>query len=259
MRRTALFAAVSLTAVLVAGAAAAQSISVGQTVSGSVTTSDPMVEEDGSHYDCWVFRAPAGNYTVDYRSADFDAFVGVGRGSDCGVPVEFYNDDGDESLDSHLEFATDGGAWFIKANTLEGGETGDYTLSLTAGGDPSSMDEMSHDDHADHGDEGELDMAWVDDLAEREGGDAHLLNVLCAAVDTLDLIVTMEGFDEDELMARLDEGAVFTTAANRSGAGLGFSEDDVENQIAELGAMLLMDPETPQDFTDARQECLDMF
>lgn len=255
MRRTALFAAVSLTAVLVAGAAAAQSISVGETVSGSITTSDPIVEEDGSHYDCWVFRAPAGNYTVDYRSADFDAFVGVGRGSDCGVPVEFYNDDGDEGLDSHLEFATDGGSWFIKANTLEGGETGDYTLTLTAGGDPSSMDDMGDDDFVD---EGELDTAWIDDLAEREGGDAHLLNVLCAAVDTLDLIVTMEGMDEDRLMARIEEGVVFTVAANRSGAGLGFSESDVENQIGELGATLLMDPESSGDFSEARQECMDL-
>ena len=63
MRRNALFAAVSLTAVLAAGAASAQSISVGQTVRGTIAASDPALD-DGSHYDCWVFNAPAGVYIL---------------------------------------------------------------------------------------------------------------------------------------------------------------------------------------------------
>ena len=256
MRRIALFAAVGLTALASAGLASAQSISVGQTVRGTISTSDPMVREDGSHYDCWVFRAPAGNYTVDYRSEAFDAFVGVGRGSDCGVPVAFYNDDGDDGLDSHLEFATDGGAWFIKANTLEGGETGDYTLTLIAGGDPTRNVTDGDEDQAD---DAQMDLAWLEELADRPGGEAHLMNVLCAAVDTLDLIGTMEGMSDDQLQARVTDGARFSEAAAVTGAGLGYSRDQVENQVAELAVTLLMDPESDGDFSGARQECLAMF
>lgn len=249
MTRAALFAAAGLAALLTAGAASAQTISVGQTVSGTITPSDAVVVEDGSHYDCWVFRAPAGAYTVDYRSNDFDAFVGVGRGTDCGVPVELYNDDGFDSLDSHLEFATDGGAWFIMANTLEGGEYGDYTLTLVAGGTPDGGD------MADMGDE-DMGFPAIDQLAEMEGSDAHMLNVICAAVDTLDLISTMEDLTEDQLMARIDEGSRFTDAALVSGRALGFDEDEVENQVAEFGAAMLLDPEMSVDIAGARQECL---
>lgn len=252
MTRAALFAAAGLAALLTAGAAAAQTISVGQTVSGTITTSDAMVVEDSSHYDCWVFRAPAGNYTVDYRSNDFDAFVGVGRGTDCGVPVEFFNDDGAGSLDSHLEFATDGGPWFIKANTLEGGETGAYTLTLVAGGTPGS------DDMADMAGEGGEDMSFaaIDQLMAMEGADVHILNVVCAAVDTLDLISTMESMTEDQLMARIEAGERFTTAAYASGLALGFDQGEVEGQVAEFGAAMLMDPEMAVDVPSARQECM---
>jgi hypothetical protein len=249
MTRAALFAAAGLAALLTAGAASAQTISVGQTVSGTITTSDAVVVEDGSYYDCWVFRAPAGNYTVDYRSNDFDAFVGVGRGTDCGVPVEFFNDDGAESLDSHLEFATDGGAWFIKANTLEGGETGAYTLTLTAGGTPGGGD------MADMGGE-DMSFAAIDQLMAMEGADVHILNVVCSAVDTLDLISTMETMTEDQLMARIEAGERFTNAAYASGLALGFARDEVEGQVAEFGAAMLLDPEMAVDVPCARQECM---
>lgn len=258
MRRIALFAAVSLTALVVAGAASAQSISVGQTVSGSITTSDPMVEADGSHYDCWVFTAPAGTYTVDYRSDDFDAFLAVGKGRDCSGSTTVANDDWGDGLDSHAEFATDGGPWFIKANTLGGGETGDYSLSLVAGGDPRVMENDGFGpDESEASDEG-FDMAWLDELEGRPGGDEHLLNVLCAAVDTLDLIITMEGMSDQQLEARMAEGMQFTDRAYVTGAALGFSQEDVETQVAELGVTLLMDPESEGEFAGARQECLDM-
>jgi hypothetical protein len=248
MTRAALFAAAGLAALLTAGAASAQTISVGQTVSGQITSSDPSLP-DGSGYDCWVFTAAAGNYTVDYRSGDFDAFVAVGKGRDCALSESDSNDDGDEGLDSHLEFATDGGPWFIRANTLEGGETGDYTLTLVAGGTPGGGD------MGDMGGE-EMSLPALDQLMAMEGADDHILNVVCAAVDTLDLISTMESMTEDQLMARIAEGERFTTAARASGLALGFAQEEVENQIAEFGAAMLLDPEMAVDVPSARQECM---
>ncbi|HEV2080817.1 MAG TPA: hypothetical protein VGR32_00030 [Brevundimonas sp.] len=258
MRRLTLFAAVGLTALAAAGAASAQSISVGQTVRGTIATSDPKVEVDGSHYDCWVFTAPAGTYTVDYRSDDFDAFLAVGKGRDCSGSTTVANDDWGDGLDSHAEFATDGGAWFIKANTLEGGETGAYTLSLVSGGDPRVMENDGFGPDDSEASDGEIDLAWLEALDGREGGEEHLMNVLCAAVDTLDLIVTMESMTEEQLEARVAEGSQFTDRAYATGGSLGFSRDDVETQVAELGVTLLMDPESSGDFSEARQECMGM-
>jgi hypothetical protein len=248
MTRAALFAAAGLAALLTAGAASAQTISVGQTVSGQITPSDTSLP-DGSNFDCWVFTAAAGNYTVDYRSEDFDAFVAVGKGRDCASVESDFNDDGAEGLDSHLEFAADGGPWFIRANTLEAGESGDYTLTLVAGGTPGG---------ADMGDMGGEDMSFaaIDQLMAMEGADDHILNVVCAAVDTLDLISTMESMTEDQLMVRIQSGERFTTAAQASGRALGFAEEEVENQIAEFGAAMLLDPEMAVDVPSARQECL---
>lgn len=251
MRRIALFIAAGLAALAVSGAASAQSISVGQTVRGEIRASDAVADDD-SRYDCWTFRAPAGNYTVDYRSDAFDAYLVVGKGSDCTVEGSAVNDDGDDGLDSHLEFATDGGVWFIKANTLEAGETGPYSLSLVAGGDPTR--DVTDGDR----DDGDLDLAWLEDLAARPGGDAHLMNVLCTAVDTLDLISTMEGMTDEQVQARVTEGARFSEAANRTGAGLGFTQEQVENQVAELAVTLMLDPESDGDFSGARQECMAM-
>lgn len=247
MRRLALSVAVSLTAVLAAGAASAQSIRVGQTVNGTISSSDPTVD-DGSNYDCWVFTAPAGNYTVDYRSEDFDPFLVVGKGSNCGAEGQAFNDDW-SGLDSHIEFASDGGPWFIKTNTVTAGESGAYTLSLVAGGDPTAADRAEEDTDG-------LDLAWMDDIEGRAGGEDYLMDVLCAAVDTLDMIVTMDSMTEDQLEARIMDGGRFTERATRSGAGLGYSSDDVENHIANLGAVLLMDPEQSGDYSGARQECL---
>jgi hypothetical protein len=254
MRRSALFAAVSLTAVLVAGAVSAQSISVGQTVRGTISSSDAALG-DGSNYDCWIFTAPAGVYTVDYGSEDFDAFIAVGKGRDCSAQTDTANDDWEDGLNSHLEFRTDGGAWFIRANTLDEGESGDYVLTLVSGGDPANM---VVDEEEPVTSEDAFDMAWVEDLEDREGGEEHLLNIVCAAVDTLDLILTMEGMTDQQVEARVMEGGRFTDAANASGRALGYTTDDVENQIAEFGAVLLMDPEGSGDFSGARQECLAM-
>lgn len=253
MRRFALFAAVGLTALAAAGAASAQtSIAVGRTVQGTLAASDRSYS-DGAKYDCYVFRAAAGNYTVDLRSEAFDAYLGVGRGRDCTGTTTMENDDWD-GLDSHIEFASDGGDWFILAKALDEGETGAYSLSLAAGGDPENMN-WDGDDSMDDVEDAEM-LAWVEDLENRDGGEEHLLNVLCAAVDTLDLILSMEGMSDQQIEARIMEGARFTDAANASGAGLGFTNDDVETQIAELGAMIIMDESMASEIVGARQECL---
>lgn len=251
-RRLVLSGLAAVASLAVAGAVSAQSIAVGQTVAGTISASDPALEDD-SRYDCWIFNGPAGVYTVDYRSGQFDAFVAVGPGRDCAVETVFTNDDWNDALDSHIEFETSGGPWFIRANTLGAEEYGDYTLSLVAGGDPANMG-YGMDAEEEESDDA-FDMSWADDLQNRPGGDEHLVNVLCSAVDTLDLIAALEDMTEEQMEARIAAGLPFMERAYLSGAAFGFGEQEVEDQVANLAVALMLDPESSGDFSGALQEC----
>lgn len=223
--------AVAGLAVAVSPAAAQSRISVGQTVSGAIDARDAELD-DGSHYECWVLDAPAGRYVVEYRSEDFDAFVAVGRGRDCSVTESDANDDGfDEGLDSRLVFSTDGGPWFIRANTLDADEFGSYTLSVASGGSAVAVSE--------------------------DAEDQHQLNVICAAVDTLAYVLTMDeaaSADDPSWEAATQR---LTLAAYASGRVLGRSEDEVESEISDFGMALIDAGPSLEDLMEVRQDCLD--
>jgi hypothetical protein len=130
MIRTSLFLGALLAAAAVP-AAAQGTIRPGQTVRGELSESDP-VAADESHYDVWRFRAEGGHvYAAILRSDAFDAYLAVGRtaGDQCeGCESD---DDGAGGTDSQVEFrAPADGTYEIRANSLAGGETGDYTLEL---------------------------------------------------------------------------------------------------------------------------------
>jgi hypothetical protein len=106
-------------------------IAAGQTVTGRITSADPVLG-DGSHYHMYVYRGRAGEQiSVVMRSTDFDAFLSGGRMEGGALVVEVFDDDGAGGTDARLD-ATVGrdGTYHIRANTLEGGETGAYTLRV---------------------------------------------------------------------------------------------------------------------------------
>jgi|GEM_PF-266836 len=132
--RTLLMTTVLASALAAAGAASAQStIRPGQTVQGNFTAKDARMG-DGSHYRCYVVQTnPDEAYTVTLSSADFDTYLSAGAGADCD-DTSITNDDGpDMGTNSQLRFASSGGLWIIKANTLSEGETGRYELRVSAG------------------------------------------------------------------------------------------------------------------------------
>ena len=132
--RTLLMTTVLASSLVVAGAAAAQStIRPGQTIQGNFTAKDARMG-DGSHYRCYVVQTnPDEAYTVTLSSSDFDTFLSAGAGADCD-DTSISNDDGpDMGTNSQVRFASSGGLWIIKANTLSEGETGRYELRVSAG------------------------------------------------------------------------------------------------------------------------------
>ncbi len=133
MRHSTLALALAATCAAVP-AAAQQTITLGQTVRGRIEASDPMLE-DGSHYDIWNYRGRAGErITITLRSSDFDADLAFGKmnGGQCGDDCE-NDDDGAGGTDSRVTVTlSSAGTYQIRANTLEGGETGAYTLEVQA-------------------------------------------------------------------------------------------------------------------------------
>lgn len=120
--------------VLAALPAAAQSgIRPGGSVQGFLNASDRELD-DGSYFECVSLRAEAGQrVAITLRSDDFDAFLAVVQGRDCSADetVET-DDDGAGGTDSLVQMTLGSGPYSIRVNTLSSGESGAYTLSVTA-------------------------------------------------------------------------------------------------------------------------------
>jgi hypothetical protein len=112
-------------------------VALGRTVTGALTDSDPLAEDD-SHYDSYSVRVRAGEtIVVEMRSDEFDTFLVVGRMEGNDFEVLDSDDDGvpeDGSTNSRLEItAEEAGTLIIRANSLAPGATGGYTLRVDAG------------------------------------------------------------------------------------------------------------------------------
>ncbi|HSH45341.1 MAG TPA: hypothetical protein VK966_05775, partial [Longimicrobiales bacterium] len=107
-------------------------ISVGETVHGSLSTSDALMV-DNSYYDFYVVQTSPGQRLVfTLRSDDFDAYLSAGRGgSAASYEYTDSDDDGAGGTDARLVIDAEGGPYLIRANSLHAASTGSYTLSVT--------------------------------------------------------------------------------------------------------------------------------
>ncbi|WP_420472292.1 peptidase [Brevundimonas sp. FT23042] len=127
------------TSVLLAGglALAAQPVAAqsiirpGDAVEGQLSRADRLLD-DGSFYDCFNLQAPAGERVqITLRSGDFDAYLAVVQGADCPAGGDVGgDDDGAGGTDSRAEVTIGPGGYSIRANSLNAGETGRYTLTV---------------------------------------------------------------------------------------------------------------------------------
>src|SRR5581483_3609702 len=113
-------------------------ISIGQTVSGELATTDCRSPIDGTDFyaDLWYFTASAGQQVaISLNSAEFDAFLTL-IGPDGAIVDD--DDDGGGGTNARIP-ATNGfitlpldGTYIIEASSAFKDETGKYTLSLIA-------------------------------------------------------------------------------------------------------------------------------
>ncbi|MBL0947296.1 hypothetical protein [Brevundimonas sp.] len=244
VRTVAVAATTLMAAQAITSTASAQStIRIGEPVRGTLSASDPVMEVDGSNYDCYILSTRAGqSYAIDLTSSDFDTFIGMGPGRACQPPVEQTNDDvSEDNTNSRLIFTASGGDYFILANSYGAGETGVYRLIVTERGTTTSA-------------------AQVPNLTRpREAEDRYDFDLTCAAFGTLGMIELMQQEMSDaELQKLLSDNYTLLTNAEQSGAALGKSSDDVNNEIAQLAADLIQDSEAMEQLppVPTRAACL---
>ena len=104
-------------------------ITMGQTIGGSLTTSD-IRRDDDTYTDAFFYDGRAGEQiTVTMRSGDFDAWVVI---DDPNGPMHEHDDDGAGGTDSRLTVTLPhDGRYIILANVVQKQRTGSYTLTLS--------------------------------------------------------------------------------------------------------------------------------
>jgi len=112
---------------------AARPLSIGQPMESSLDENDGTLDDD-SHYELWTIRARAGQrLVITLASEDFDTYLAVGRMDGDDFEEIESNDDGEEGTDSEIVFTVpEDGTYVIRANSLGGGETGEYVLTVRA-------------------------------------------------------------------------------------------------------------------------------
>lgn len=129
-----LLAAASALALVLAAPAHAQAqrtINVGQTVSGTLTADDAKAE-DQSVYDDYSLRLNAGQgVEVVMSSEALDSFLLFGQGTGSAFEPKITDDDGAGGQNARVRFtATEAGLYTIRANALNAGMTGAYSVKV---------------------------------------------------------------------------------------------------------------------------------
>ena len=125
------------------GAQTKGTIQIGQSVQGQLSTSDYLRSADTTYAQWWLLQGQAGQQvTIDLESDDFDAFVflfGPGLADDGSQ-----DDDAGGNCNARLTvMLPQSGEYRILVNTRGKYETGSYTLSVTAGAKPKSLQRCS--------------------------------------------------------------------------------------------------------------------
>jgi Bacterial pre-peptidase C-terminal domain len=125
--------ALSLIAAAPASAQAQRTVTVGQTVSGALTAEDPKME-DRSAYDDFSLSLSAGqSVEIVLSSSAFDSFLHFGKGTGSAFTASETDDDGAGNNDARIRFtATEAGIYTVRANALNEGMTGPYSLRVGA-------------------------------------------------------------------------------------------------------------------------------
>jgi len=234
----------SLCILCLAGAASAQTaVRPGQTVNGELTARDTVLSDD-SYFDCYRLSTVSGrSYTVTMRSTAFDTYLARVGGSNCaGGTVDTNDDDPNLGTDSSLTFPGDGQTYLFRANSLRARETGRYSFSVvenTASAPARSVGKPPAGGGSSGG--GVSSGSSSSGLRPTDPEERYTWDVICAAVDTVALILASENMSDDDLMAWLEDSARLQEAASASARAAGKTEEEMTDEIGSYGAVYFQD------------------
>jgi hypothetical protein len=109
---------------------AGRSVSIGQTVSGRLSNSDP--EFQGRHSQTWTVESPGSTpVEITMRSTEFDTYLYL---TGPGLSQPLVDDDGGGNTDSRITTTLRRGTYAIVASQYSEAGIGSYTLSVTRPG-----------------------------------------------------------------------------------------------------------------------------
>ncbi|HTG35138.1 MAG TPA: fibronectin type III domain-containing protein [Thermoanaerobaculia bacterium] len=144
-----------------------QTISCGQTVSGSLSNQD-CVLTDGSFVDYYEFPGTTGqSITATMRSNSVNSYLALLDPQDVDVQE---NNNGAGGNDARISFQLDrNGNWAIAAGSFSPNETGPYTLTLTCSGQQVNTPAAPTNLQATAVSSTEIDLSWQDNSNNETG------------------------------------------------------------------------------------------
>ena len=144
-----------------------QTISCGQTVSGSLSNQD-CVLNDGSFVDYYEFPGTIGqSITATMRSNSVNSYLALLDPDDEDVQE---NNNGAGGNDARISFQLDrNGNWAVAAGSFSPNETGPYTLTLTCSGQQANTPAAPTNLQATAVSSTEIDLTWQDNSNNETG------------------------------------------------------------------------------------------
>jgi hypothetical protein len=144
-----------------------QTISCGETVSGTLSTQD-CVLNDGSYVDYYEFPGTTGQtITATMRSNSVNSYLALLDPQDVDVQE---NNNGAGGNDARISFQLDvNGNWAIAAGSFSPHETGPYTLTLTCSGTQANTPAAPTGLQATAVSSNEIDLSWQDNSNNETG------------------------------------------------------------------------------------------
>ncbi|MEO6194457.1 MAG: fibronectin type III domain-containing protein [Thermoanaerobaculia bacterium] len=144
-----------------------QTISCGQTVSGSLSNQD-CVLTDGSYVDYYEFPGTTGqSITATMRSTSVNSYLALLDPQDEDVQE---NNNGAGGNDARISFQLDrNGNWAVAAGSFSPHETGPYTLTLTCSGQQATPPAAPTNLQATAVSSNEIDLSWHDNSSDETG------------------------------------------------------------------------------------------
>jgi len=145
-----------------------KTISCGQTVSGSLSSSGDCVLNDGSYVDYYEFPGTIGqSITATMRSTSVNSYLALLDPDDEDVQE---NNNGAGGNDARISFQLDrNGNWAVAAGSFSPRETGPYTLTLTCSGQQANTPAAPTNLQATAVSSTEIDLSWQDNSNNETG------------------------------------------------------------------------------------------